>query len=381
MKRVALVLLLLLALALPAAAQLPPNPAVVDPALFEEIGTYGGELVLGLSAAPRSFNFYGVIDNNAYTVLYNILDPLVAENPATGELIPALAERWEVDETGTQVTFYLRDVLWSDGTPFTADDVVFTMVHVVMNPNAEGNSVDRFTPVSYTHLVCAAAACDLRAVGINMNLAPVVDVNSNPHNPVIGVRSFGEDPHLVASLGAAAIRGYQRYLAAVAKHFPGHGDVDLDPHHHLPVLSHGRQRLEEIELVPFRAAVAAGVAGIMAAHVVFPALESREKLPASLSPRVLTGLLREELGYEGLIITDCMEMAAIKQTVGTVEGAVQAIAAGADLAIISHSEDLQAQALDVYKRQVELIGRSSRVGCFGVGAVSYTHLDVYKRQL
>lgn len=118
---------------------------MVDPALFEEIGTYGGELVLGLSAAPRSFNFYGVIDNNAYTVLYNILDPLVAENPATGELIPALAERWEVDETGTQVTFYLRDVLWSDGTPFTADDVVFTMVHVVMNPNAEGNSVDRFT--------------------------------------------------------------------------------------------------------------------------------------------------------------------------------------------------------------------------------------------
>ncbi|HOK30447.1 MAG: glycoside hydrolase family 3 N-terminal domain-containing protein [Limnochordia bacterium] len=196
-----------------------------------------------------------------------------------------------------------------------------------------------------TKQVCAAAACDLRAVGINMNLAPVVDVNSNPHNPVIGVRSFGEDPHLVASLGAAAIRGYQRYLAAVAKHFPGHGDVDLDPHHHLPVLSHGRQRLEEIELVPFRAAVAAGVAGIMAAHVVFPALESREKLPASLSPRVLTGLLREELGYEGLIITDCMEMAAIKQTVGTVEGAVQAIAAGADLAIISHSEDLQAQAL------------------------------------
>lgn len=145
MKRVALVLLLLLALALPAAAQLPPNPAVVDPALFEEIGTYGGELVLGLSAAPRSFNFYGVIDNNAYTVLYNILDPLVAENPATGELIPALAERWEVDETGTQVTFYLRDVFWSDGTPFTADDVVFTMVHVVMNPDAEGNSVDRFT--------------------------------------------------------------------------------------------------------------------------------------------------------------------------------------------------------------------------------------------
>lgn len=121
------------------------NMQPVDPALFQEIGTYGGELVLGLPSSPRSFNFYGVIDNTAYTILYNILNPLVEENPATGEIVPGLAESWEVDETGTEVIFHLRDVKWSDGTPFTADDVVFTLEHVVMNPNAEGNSVDRFT--------------------------------------------------------------------------------------------------------------------------------------------------------------------------------------------------------------------------------------------
>lgn len=137
------VLFLVLCLSAPAAAE--TNFAVVDPALFQEIGTYGGELVLGLSSSPRSFNFYGIIDNAAYTVLYNILEPLVEENPATGEIIPGLAESWEVDESGTEVIFHLRDVKWHDGTPFTADDVVFTLEHVVMNPNAEGNSVDRFT--------------------------------------------------------------------------------------------------------------------------------------------------------------------------------------------------------------------------------------------
>ncbi len=145
MKRFILAVLLLIVVVTPVYAQLPSNPAVMDPALFEEIGRKGGELVLGLSSSPRSFNFYGIIDNAAYTILYNILDPLVMENPATGEIVPGLAESWTVDDSGTVVTFKLRDVKWSDGTPFTADDVVFTMKHVVMNPNAEGNSVDRFT--------------------------------------------------------------------------------------------------------------------------------------------------------------------------------------------------------------------------------------------
>lgn len=145
MRKLLLAVLLIVVVSFSAMAQQTSSPAIVSPALFQEIGTHGGELVLGLATTPRSFNFYGIIDNAAYTILYNIIEPLVEENPATGEIIPGLAKSWEVDESGTEVTFHLRDVNWSDGTPFTADDVVFTMEHVVMNSNAEGNSADRFT--------------------------------------------------------------------------------------------------------------------------------------------------------------------------------------------------------------------------------------------
>ncbi len=145
MRRFVLAVLLIALLAVTVSAKLPPNPYVMEPALFQEIGTPGGELVLGLGASPRSFNFYGVVDGPSYTIIYNFLDPLVMENPVTGEITPGLAESWQIDDSGTVVTFTLREVLWSDGTPFTADDVVFTLKHVVMNPNAEGNSVDRFT--------------------------------------------------------------------------------------------------------------------------------------------------------------------------------------------------------------------------------------------
>jgi beta-N-acetylhexosaminidase len=197
-----------------------------------------------------------------------------------------------------------------------------------------------------TEDVCTVSAVELRATGINMNLAPVLDVNNNPDNPVIGVRSFGEDPRDVAHLGAAAIRGYQRYVAAVAKHFPGHGDTSLDSHHELPVISHDRKRLDLVELVPFRKAIDTRVTGIMTSHVVFPAIEPMEGLPATLSHEVLTKLLRHELGFEGLIMTDCMEMRAITDTFGTVDAAVMTILAGADIVIISHTEKLQKQAFD-----------------------------------
>ncbi|HKM43761.1 MAG TPA: beta-N-acetylhexosaminidase, partial [Limnochordia bacterium] len=195
-----------------------------------------------------------------------------------------------------------------------------------------------------TEKVCAVAGLELRATGINMNLAPVVDVNNNPLNPVIGVRSFGENAESVARLGAAAIRGYQRHVAAVAKHFPGHGDTDLDSHLALPVIQHSRERLDQVELLPFKEAIAQGVTGIMTAHVVFPAIEDTPGLPSTLSYQVLTKLLREELGFEGLIMTDCMEMAAIKETYGTVEAAVMAIEAGADMVLISQTEELQSSA-------------------------------------
>ncbi|BAS28302.1 ABC transporter substrate-binding protein [Limnochorda pilosa] len=140
-----LVVALALALAGTTLAQAPPHAKTVDPALFQEIGRPGGTLTLSLTSSPKSFNYYGVIDATAYAIMANVLTPLVEENPATFELEPGLAESWDVSEDGRTVTFHLRPVSWSDGEPFTADDVIYTMRHVVMNPNAEGNERARYT--------------------------------------------------------------------------------------------------------------------------------------------------------------------------------------------------------------------------------------------
>lgn len=190
----------------------------------------------------------------------------------------------------------------------------------------------------------AATARLLASVGANMNLAPVADVNINPDNPVIGVRAFGEDPAAVARFVTAAIDGTQSAgVLATAKHFPGHGDTETDSHLALPVIRHSRARLESVELVPFRAAIAAGVGAIMTAHIEFPAVAG-DGLPATLSRPVLTGLLRGELGYTGLIATDCMEMSAIVRHFGSGEAAVRAVRAGADLIMVSHTPERQRES-------------------------------------
>ncbi|MET9519730.1 glycoside hydrolase family 3 protein [Streptomyces sp. NPDC002994] len=169
----------------------------------------------------------------------------------------------------------------------------------------------------------------LAECGVNLNWAPSADVNSNPGNPVIGVRSFGADPQLVARHTAAYVEGLQASgVAACTKHFPGHGDTAVDSHHALPAIDVDLDTLHARELVPFRAAIAAGSKSVMSAHILLPALDPAR--PATLSPRILTGLLREELGYDGLIITDGMEMQAISATYGIELGSVMAIAAGAD---------------------------------------------------
>ncbi|MFB6194564.1 MAG: beta-N-acetylhexosaminidase [Haloplanus sp.] len=199
----------------------------------------------------------------------------------------------------------------------------------------------------------SAVGRQLRAVGINMNFAPVLDVNNNPDNPVIGVRSFGSDPGLVGDLGEAVAGGLQEVgVAACGKHFPGHGDTAVDSHEAMPTVAHGRERLDEVELAPFRAAIDAGIDAIMTAHVNFPAIEPDDDTPATLSRNVLTGLLREELGYDGVVITDCMEMNAIADGVGTVEGAVRTIQAGADMVLVSHTAERQRAAIEAVQEAV-----------------------------
>ncbi|MGQ9738360.1 MAG: beta-N-acetylhexosaminidase [Armatimonadota bacterium] len=204
-----------------------------------------------------------------------------------------------------------------------------------------------------------AQARELLALGINWNFAPVMDVNNNPDNPIIGVRSYGADPELVAQMGTAAIRGYQQTgILACAKHFPGHGDTAVDSHLALPTIWGDRERLEQIELVPFRSAIAAGVGAIMTTHIVFPALDAHR--PATISPAILKGLLRQELGYDGLVITDCLEMKAIADTVGTARGAVEALKAGADMVLIAHTLEVQREAVEAIRQAVESGNLSER---------------------
>ncbi|SNX59265.1 beta-N-acetylhexosaminidase [Streptomyces sp. TLI_55] len=175
------------------------------------------------------------------------------------------------------------------------------------------------------------AGQELRALGIRQNYSPVADVNVNPANPVIGVRSFGADPHAVAGLVAAEVSGYQhgRQVAATAKHFPGHGDTAVDSHYGFPVITHTREQWEELDAPPFRAAIAAGIDSIMTAHLMVPALDDSGD-PATLSRPILNGILREEFGYEGVIVTDSLGMEGVRTKYGDDRVPVLALKAGVD---------------------------------------------------
>ncbi|WP_300154473.1 glycoside hydrolase family 3 protein [Solidesulfovibrio sp.] len=180
----------------------------------------------------------------------------------------------------------------------------------------------------------AATGRELAAVGVNVDFAPVADVNVNPANPVIGIRSFGSDPAAVSRLAAAATAGYREAgVVCTPKHFPGHGDTAVDSHVGLPRVDHDAAMLARVDFPPFRASFAAGAPAVMTAHVLSPALEP-EALPATLSRRVLTGVLRDRLGFSGAIFTDSLGMGAVAATFGTPEAAVLSLAAGADVLLI-----------------------------------------------
>jgi beta-N-acetylhexosaminidase len=198
-------------------------------------------------------------------------------------------------------------------------------------------------------------AIEGRAIGVQIAFAPVLDVNNNPANPVIGVRSFGEDPHLVADMGQAVIHGLQENgMMATGKHFPGHGDTDENSHLTITTVHASRARIDTVELVPFRRAIASGVQGIMTFHGLVPALDTTP-VPATLSPTIMTGLLRNELGFNGLIVTDAMDMngvlsrvtatpqqaptsggsyGTVSNSIGIAEACKLAIAAGADILLM-----------------------------------------------
>ncbi|WP_030742183.1 glycoside hydrolase family 3 protein [Streptomyces sp. NRRL S-31] len=198
------------------------------------------------------------------------------------------------------------------------------------------------------------SGAELRAMGINQDYAPDADVNVNPANPVIGVRSFGADPDAVAALVAAEVKGYQAAgVAATAKHFPGHGDTAVDSHYGFPVITHSRELWEELDAVPFRAAIAAGIDSIMTAHIQFPALDGSGD-PATLSRPILTGILRGELGYDGVVITDSLGMQGVRSKYGDDRVPVLALKAGVDQLLNPPSLDVAWNAVLKAVRDGEL---------------------------
>jgi len=195
-------------------------------------------------------------------------------------------------------------------------------------------------------------AKELKALGINFNLAPVLDINNNKRNPVINVRAYGDTAETVTTYGLQMLRGLQEQgVLAAVKHFPGHGDTEVDSHLGLPSVSKTLEALEELELQPFRAAIAAGAEALTIAHMLFPAIEP-ERVPATMSREIVTGLLKRELGYEGLIISDCLEMDAIQKYYGTAQGALGALKAGIHLLFVSHTPALVRETVQVIEQAV-----------------------------
>lgn len=226
--------------------------------------------------------------------------------------------------------------------------------------------------VSLAREVGALIGRELRAVGFDMNYAPVLDVDTNPNNPVIAARSFGRTPELVSAMGTAVAAGLESVgVAACGKHFPGHGDTSQDSHRELPRLTHSLDRLERVELKPFAAAISAGITSLMTAHVVFEPLDS--VYPATMSRAVLHGLLREQLGYDGLVVSDDLEMRAIADHYGVEETVLRGLDAGVDQFLCCHTAALAEQAIEHVVHAVEngklsrerLESANRRIAAFG----------------
>ncbi|MBQ27391.1 MAG: beta-N-acetylhexosaminidase [Nitrospiraceae bacterium] len=222
--------------------------------------------------------------------------------------------------------------------------------------------------------VASVGACELSAIGVNVNYAPVLDLNTNPDNPVIGERSFGADPEKVSRLGLAIIMAYhEQRIMACGKHFPGHGDTDADSHHELPVVSLSAERLRERECRPFHTLITKGLPAIMTAHVQYPQLDKH--YPASLSRLIQTGLLREQLRFNGLIFSDDLEMSAIIDHTDICEAAIIAIEAGTDHLLICHDDKRQTAAMNaVYKAVTD-----GRIAMSRIDA-SFNRIIHYKKQ-
>lgn len=290
----------------------------------------GTSIPVELRALAREFDLGGVIIFSRNIEAPEQVVELAAEGEALGRTIPAWVS---VDQEGGRVARLKA--------PFT----VWPPMATLGRAGAEAEALaGRFA---------AALAAELTAVGITLDYAPVLDILTNPANPVIGDRALADRADEVSRLGRVIIRTLQAAgVAACGKHFPGHGDTSTDSHHALPLVEHPPDRLRAIEFEPFRAAIAERVAFIMTAHVLVPSLD--EAVPATLSPKIVQALLREELRFDGVILGDDLEMKAVSALYPVPEAAVAAIRAGCDGVLVCSGDiDLQARALEALVRAVE----------------------------
>jgi beta-N-acetylhexosaminidase len=291
-------------------------------------GFAGHEIPADLRGLAREFDLGGII-----LFARNVVEPeQVAEISREAQSLVQELPLWvSVDQEGGRVA-RLK-------SPFTEWPPMATL----------GRSGD----VGLAERFARALAAELKAVGISLDYTPVLDIRTNASNTVIGDRALADSAEEVARLGRAIIAALQAEgIAACGKHFPGHGDTSVDSHHELPLVEHPPDRLRGVELVPFRAAIEAGVSSIMTAHILIPALDDQH--PATLSRRIVDELLKREMGYGGLVLSDDLEMRAISGTYGVPEATVAAIAAGCDAVLMCGvSQDVQLTALEAVIRAVE----------------------------
>jgi beta-N-acetylhexosaminidase len=291
-------------------------------------GFNGQQIPIELKSLAREFGLGGVI-----LFARNVADPEQISELCyeAAQLNPDLPAWASVDQEGGRVARLKA--------PFTVWPPMATL-----GRSGDSALAERFA---------RALAAELRAVGITLDYAPVLDVHTNANNPIIGDRALAERADEVARLGVAIVHAMQREgVAACGKHFPGHGDTSTDSHLELPLVEHPPERLREVEFLPFRAAIAAQLATIMTAHVLVPALDERR--PATLSKRIITGILRQELAFEGLILSDDLEMKALAADYPVPESAVLAIEAGCDAVLIcSGDSHVQSAALEALVHAVE----------------------------
>ncbi len=290
---------------------------------------------IGQLLAPRAFSHYVPRDSDAFKHLLRLTTEIGVGGFVLfqGQVMGQAQLVTELQDVADVPLLFGQDAEW--GVGMRLDDATSF-------PSMAAIAATRNTDHAYN--LGSVTAAEARALGVHHVYAPVVDINSNPANPIINVRSFGEDAELVAEMGAAVVRGLNDGgVLSTAKHFPGHGDTSVDSHADLPVLPFDIDRLEALEWIPFVSAIEAGVSSVMVGHLAMPAIDGADAGPASLSKRVVTGLLRERLGFDGLITTDAMDMQGVRKRYGAGEAAVRAVEAGVDIVMVS-PDDYEAYA-------------------------------------